>query len=165
MLTLDFMQIQDTADVSGDGQTTNAAAGVADSSGAKQTAVGGLGANLVSTVRSFLPFVSKAADAAAPPAAGKKTVKVRLCSVSFSEPLWYPTISPSCAKTACVSCMLCSDWCAVQLFVAVSFNMHMLGRACFACKCAEPMYSQALMCTCDKVMLPLLLLAFPSTHH
>ena len=45
---------------------------------ARGTTIGGLGANLVSTVRSFLPFVSRAADAPPPPpAAGKKPVKVR----------------------------------------------------------------------------------------
>ena len=46
---------------------------------ARGTTIGGLGANLVSTVRSFLPFVSRAADAPPPPpAAGKKPVKVRM---------------------------------------------------------------------------------------
>lgn len=35
-----------------------------------------MGANLVSTVRSFLPFVSKSGDAQPQPAAGKKPVKV-----------------------------------------------------------------------------------------
>ena len=43
-----------------------------------QKTVAGMGANLVSTVRSFLPFVSKAGDAQPQPAAGKKPVKVRM---------------------------------------------------------------------------------------
>lgn len=38
--------------------------------------IGGLGANLVSTVRSFLPFVARAEPADTVPAAGKKPVKV-----------------------------------------------------------------------------------------
>ena len=38
--------------------------------------IGGLGANLVSTVRSFLPFAARAEPADAVPAAGKKPVKV-----------------------------------------------------------------------------------------
>ena len=38
--------------------------------------IGGLGANLVSTVRSFLPFVARSEPADAVPAAGKKPVKV-----------------------------------------------------------------------------------------
>ena len=41
-----------------------------------QKGVAGMGANLVSTVRSFLPFVSKSGDAQPQPAAGKKPVKV-----------------------------------------------------------------------------------------
>ncbi|KAK9836350.1 hypothetical protein WJX81_007690 [Elliptochloris bilobata] len=39
--------------------------------------IGGLGANLVSTVRSFLPFVARAEAAEGAPAGGKKPVKVR----------------------------------------------------------------------------------------
>lgn len=71
----------------GDAEPAEAAAdgpssedGGADADARKTGGGGGLGANLVSTVRSFLPFVSKPADAAAPPAAGKKTVKVRIAS-------------------------------------------------------------------------------------
>ena len=48
----------------------------AKGSGQAQTGMAGMGANLVSTVRSFLPFVSKAGDAQPQPAAGKKPVKV-----------------------------------------------------------------------------------------
>ncbi len=51
------------------------AADVAEAAPA-QKGVAGMGANLVSTVRSFLPFVSKAGDAQPQPAAGKKPVKV-----------------------------------------------------------------------------------------
>ena len=49
----------------------------AQGSGQVQKGMAGMGANLVSTVRSFLPFVSKAGDAQPQPAAGKKAVKVR----------------------------------------------------------------------------------------
>lgn len=45
----------------------------------------GMGANLVSAVRSFLPFVSKAADAQPQPAAGKKPVKVRHPAKKFKS--------------------------------------------------------------------------------
>ena len=48
----------------------------AQDSGQAQKGMAGMGANLVSTVRSFLPFVSKAGDAQPQPAAGKKPVKV-----------------------------------------------------------------------------------------
>ena len=51
------------------------AAGAQDS-GQAQKGMAGMGANLVSTVRSFLPFVSKTGDAQPQPAAGKKPVKV-----------------------------------------------------------------------------------------
>ena len=54
------------------GETANA-----QESGQGQKGMAGMGANLVSTVRSFLPFVSKAGDAQPQPAAGKKPVKVR----------------------------------------------------------------------------------------
>ena len=49
---------------------------VGEAAPAAQKGVAGMGANLVSTVRSFLPFVSKSGDAPPPPAAGKKPVKV-----------------------------------------------------------------------------------------
>jgi hypothetical protein len=70
-----FMQDQEAAPEAGEKE---AAAELEEAPGSsdKQKPKGGLGANLVSTVRSFLPFVSKPADAAAPPAAGKKAVKV-----------------------------------------------------------------------------------------
>ena len=42
----------------------------AQGSGQAQKGMAGMGANLVSTVRSFLPFVSKAGDTQPPPAAG-----------------------------------------------------------------------------------------------
>lgn len=65
----------------------------------------GRGANLVSTVRSFLPFVSKAAEAPAQPAAGKKPVKVRfqaarICieKVSNSCHSWQASILLACAS-------------------------------------------------------------------
>jgi len=45
--------------------------------------IGGLGANLVSTVRSFLPFVARAEPAEGAPAAGKKPVKVRRGAFRF----------------------------------------------------------------------------------
>ena len=48
----------------------------AHESGQAQKGMAGMGANLVSTVRSFLPFVSKVGDAQPQPAAGKKPVKV-----------------------------------------------------------------------------------------
>ena len=52
------------------------AADAVEAAPAAQKGVAGMGANLVSTVRSFLPFVSKAGDAQPQPAAGKKPVKV-----------------------------------------------------------------------------------------
>ena len=48
----------------------------AQEGGQAQMGMAGMGANLVSTVRSFLPFVSKADNAQPQPAAGKKPVKV-----------------------------------------------------------------------------------------
>jgi hypothetical protein len=63
------------------------AAAALEAGRAASTTIGGLGANLVSTVRSFLPFVSssKAAEPAAPPAAGKKPVKARASAPLFSS--------------------------------------------------------------------------------
>lgn len=74
--------------------------------GAKRT-VGGLGANLVSTMRSFLPFVSKQqAEGSAVPAAGKKPVKVRAKSLTA----WWMILRASqsipfvsCRQAACSS--------------------------------------------------------------
>jgi hypothetical protein len=54
------------------------------SGGACGKPAAGLGANLVSTMRSFLPFVSKQAECGPLAAAGKKPVKVLRRSLSFA---------------------------------------------------------------------------------
>lgn len=139
ILTLSFTQVQETADVPDDGKTTSATGGLGDSSGAKQSAMGGLGANLVSTVRSFLPFVSKAVDAAAPPAAGKKAVKVRFSSVfciaqitpfSTSHPAPQLDVSHQCHEGWVCGAFVCG--CYFQ-HVHLGSRMLMFARSCRLC--------------------------------
>ena len=64
-----------------------------------------MGANLVSTVRSFLPFVSKSGDAQPQPAAGKKPVKVSTSSRKIDHP------NVACAKAAVSDARLCFGSC------------------------------------------------------
>jgi hypothetical protein len=100
-----------------------------------------MGANLVSTVRSFLPFVSKSGDTQPQPAAGKKPVKVSTSSreliilTLLAQRLLTPTqgFVLERAKHVAVGCMLCTAalYCTADCSTpAFCWLIALCGREC-----------------------------------
>ena len=115
----------------------------AQDSGQAQKGMAGMGANLVSTVRSFLPFVSKAGDAQPQPAAGKKPVKVHstLPGIVNNQELMNSHASQSGVSMTQIfsQCrpawvqILCPSGCSVH-----ALSIHIMQHLAAACSKHEP---------------------------